>query len=102
MTEANIASLPARRFADLSKNVVFIGKLLLVSDSVFLVTINWFIVKRIFWQSGETSLKVVHPSFSENVEARRPNETSAVLCLFRDYALDKDGLKNGNNTPVTT
>lgn len=36
----------------------------------------------VIWQSGETSLKVVYPSFSENVEASRPNETSAVLCLF--------------------
>jgi hypothetical protein len=36
----------------------------------------------VIWQSGETSLKVVFPSFSENVEASRPNETSAVLCLF--------------------
>lgn len=34
------------------------------------------------WQSGGMSLKVVYPSFSENVEANRPNETSAVLCLF--------------------
>jgi hypothetical protein len=36
----------------------------------------------VVWQSGETLLKVVYPSFSENVEASRPNETSAVLCLF--------------------
>jgi hypothetical protein len=36
----------------------------------------------VIWESGDVSLKVVYPSFSENIEASRPNETSAILCLF--------------------
>lgn len=35
----------------------------------------------VIWQNGDTSLQVVYPSFSENIEAHRPNGTSAVLCL---------------------
>lgn len=35
----------------------------------------------VIWQSGTRCLKVVYPSFSENIEAIRPNETSAIVCL---------------------
>jgi beta-lactamase superfamily II metal-dependent hydrolase len=34
------------------------------------------------WESGNFAIRVVYPSFSENIEANRPNETSAVVCLF--------------------
>lgn len=33
------------------------------------------------WSNGDTCLTVVYPSFSEGVEANRPNESSAVICL---------------------
>jgi len=36
----------------------------------------------VIWQGGDTSLKVVYPSFSESIEAKRPNESSAVVCLY--------------------
>lgn len=36
----------------------------------------------VIWQGQESSLKVVYPSFSENIEARRPNESSAIVCLY--------------------
>lgn len=34
------------------------------------------------WVSGDTCLRVVYPSFSEGIEASRPNECSAVICLL--------------------
>lgn len=37
---------------------------------------------RIIWDGGFASLHVLYPSFSENIEAGKPNETSAVLCLY--------------------
>jgi beta-lactamase superfamily II metal-dependent hydrolase len=36
----------------------------------------------VLWQSADTCLKVVYPTFSENVEANRPNESSTVICLL--------------------
>lgn len=37
---------------------------------------------RVVWQEGASCLKVVYPGFSENIEAKGPNETSAVVCLY--------------------
>ncbi len=36
----------------------------------------------VIWASGDLVLKAVYPGFSENVEAVRPNESSAVVCLL--------------------
>ncbi|SPE59197.1 hypothetical protein SBV1_3010005 [Verrucomicrobia bacterium] len=36
----------------------------------------------VIWQGSKQCLKVVYPSFSENIEATRPNETSAIVCLL--------------------
>ncbi len=33
------------------------------------------------WDGDDTGLRVVYPSFSESIEATRPNESSAVVCL---------------------
>jgi competence protein ComEC len=42
---------------------------------------------RVVWQSGGACLKVVYPSFSENIEASKPNESSAVVCLLHQGEL---------------
>lgn len=34
------------------------------------------------WSDGDTCLKVIYPSFSEGIEANRPNESSAVISLI--------------------
>jgi competence protein ComEC len=38
----------------------------------------------IIWEAGGTRLQVLYPSFSENIEANRPNETSAIVCLIHN------------------
>ncbi len=45
-------------------------------------------IDSIIWQSGDDSLRVLYPSFSENIEAKEPNETSAIVCY-----LHKDEVK---------
>lgn len=40
---------------------------------------------REIWRNPEGTLeiKIVFPSFSENIEANKPNQTSAIVCLFQ-------------------
>lgn len=36
----------------------------------------------VIWQSGNLALTAVYPTFSENIEATRPNQASAIICLL--------------------
>lgn len=36
----------------------------------------------VVWSSGDVSIKIIYPSFAENVDATTPNKTSGIVCLF--------------------
>lgn len=42
------------------------------------------ISETVLWENStrDTQIKIVYPSFGENIDAKRPNETSAIVCLY--------------------
>jgi competence protein ComEC len=42
----------------------------------------------VIWQDGPLSLRVIYPSFSQNIDAVGPNETCGIVCLYYKNELE--------------